>query len=102
MRLLGLLLDRLSNDLLGLSLDLGASLVIVGQVASLTHAHRVQKSIGMLTVESILVAPELSVARGAHVFSVMLSQGMRALGDGHDVSFLDIIAVIAAYGRLLR
>jgi hypothetical protein len=101
MRLLGLLLDRLSNDLLSLSLDLGASFVIVGQVTSLAHAHRVQESIGVLTVESVLISPELSVAGGAHVFSVMLPKGMRALGDGHDVGFLDIVAVIAAYGRLL-
>jgi hypothetical protein len=56
----------------------------------------------MLTVESVLIAPELSVAGGAHVLCVMLSQGVRALGDGHDVGFLDIVAVIAAYGRLLR
>jgi hypothetical protein len=55
----------------------------------------------VLTVESVLVAPELTVARRAHVLGIMLSGGVRALGDGHDVSFLNVVTVIATVGRLL-
>ena len=59
---LSLFLERLGLDLLSLSLDLGASLVVVGEVASLAHAHGVEQSVGVLTVERVLVAPELPVA----------------------------------------
>jgi hypothetical protein len=31
----------------------------------------------------------------------VLSKGVRALGDGHDIGFLNFIAVIAALGGLL-
>lgn len=75
-------------DLLGLSLDLGSSFVIVRQIASLAHTHRVEKTIVMLTFPSVLISSEFSVARWAHILSVMLSHGMRALSNHHDCGSL--------------
>ena len=57
--------------------------MIVGQVTSLTHAHRVELPVGVRTFGGILVPTKLSVTRGAHVFGVMLSVGMRALCNLH-------------------
>lgn len=77
--------------MLSLSLDLGSSLVVVTQVASLAHAHGVEQSVLVLTFSGVLVSAELSIARGAHVLSVVLSVGVRALGDGHHSSLLNFI-----------
>ena len=89
--LLGGLFEGFSLLLLSLSLDLGSSLVVIRQVAGLAHTHGVQKAVMMLTLPSILVSSELSVARRAHVFSVVLSVGVWALGDCHDSRSLIII-----------
>jgi hypothetical protein len=51
-----------SLELLSLSLDLGSSLVVVGKVAGLAHAHGVKQSVSVLTVESVLVTTKLAVA----------------------------------------
>lgn len=57
----------------------------------------------MLTVEGVLITTELAVARGAHVFGVMLSVHVRAFGDGHHVGLLKIVSSsCAAMGLLLR
>ena len=64
----------LSLDLLLLlSLHLGSLLMVVGEVASLAHALRVEKSVMVLTISSIVVSTKLSIAGGAHVLGVVLS-----------------------------
>ena len=60
---LGCLLQGLGLLLLGLSFDLGSSLVVVRQVAGLAHAHRVKEAVSVLAFRSELVPSELSVAR---------------------------------------
>ena len=57
----------------------------------MAHAHGVKQSISMRAVESVLVSPILSIARGAHVLGVMLSVDVWALGDGHHVGFLTFL-----------
>ena len=95
------LLKCLSLELLLLSLDLGSSLVVVAQVASLAHTHRVKKSVVMLAVKSILVSAELAVAGRTHVFGVVFTGGMRALSEGHYVRFLAFFTQLTAGGGLV-
>lgn len=45
----------------------------------------------MLTLPGVLVSAELSIARGAHVLSIVLSISVRALGDSHHSGSLVII-----------
>jgi hypothetical protein len=65
--------DTGSATLLGLAFSLhefsasNTYLVIIGQVASLTHAHRVQQTVSVLAIPGILVTPVLPVAARAHV-----------------------------------
>ena len=89
---LGTLLGCLGLELLGLSLDLGSSLVVVWEVAGLAHAHGVEQSVGVLAVEGVLVTTELAVARGAHVLGVVLSVHVRAFGDSHHVWLLKVVS----------
>lgn len=60
-----------------------ASLVVVGEVAGLTHPNRIVKSVGMLTVPSQLISAELTVARRTHILGVVLAMDVRALCDLH-------------------
>ena len=66
-----------------LAFRLGASLVVVGQVASLTHAHRVQLPVGVRALGGQLVPAVLPIAGRAHVLGVVLPVGVRTLGDLH-------------------
>lgn len=58
--------------------------VVVAQIASLAHTHRVQESILMRTLERKLIATVLPVARGAHVLGIVFPHSVRALRDLHD------------------
>lgn len=79
-RLLLLSLLALRSEL---SLDLGATLMVVGEVASLAHAHRVEQSISVTALGRVLVATELAVAGRAHVLGVVLAVRVRTFSDLH-------------------
>lgn len=66
-----------------LSLDLGSSLVVIGQIARLAHAHGVQLSVSMSTLGGVLISAVLSIARWTHVLGVVLAIGVRTLSDLH-------------------
>ena len=66
--------------------------MIVRKVASLTHALRVEQSVGVGTVVSILVPAELPVARATHVLGVVLAVHVRTLCDQHDVGLLGFLS----------
>lgn len=61
--------------------------MVVAQVTGLAHAHRVVQPVGVLAVPGMLVAPKLTVARGAHVLGVVLAVSVGALGDLHSACF---------------
>lgn len=71
-----------------LCLSLGASLVVVTQVACLAHANRVIQLISMLAIPGQLVSSKLSVAWRAHVFGIVLSVNMRALRNFHRITLV--------------
>jgi hypothetical protein len=68
--------------------------VVIGEVASLAHALGVKKSVMVLTVSSIVVSTELSIAGGAHVLGIVLSVWMWALSDLHNVVFNSTLFII--------
>ena len=78
------LLGKLESLLLFSPLDLGSSLVVIGEVAGLAHADGVVESIGVFALGGILLSTEFAVARRAHVLGVVLSVRVGALGDKHD------------------
>jgi membrane associated rhomboid family serine protease len=57
--------------------------VIVREVASLAHSHRVKQPFFVGAVPSILISPILSVAARAHVFGIMFSIYMGTFGNFH-------------------
>lgn len=63
---------------------LGSYLMIIGEVACLTHAHRVEESIVMWTVPRILIATILPVAARAHILRVVFSVHMWTLCYEHN------------------
>lgn len=54
-------------------LDLGAAHVIVGKVALLTHAHRVEEAVGMTALGSVDLTTKTFIAGSTHIFGVVLS-----------------------------
>ena len=94
-----LLLESLGLHLLGLSLDLGTSFVVVRQIACLAHSHTVEESISVFAVESVLIPSKLAVARGAHVLGVVLSMHVRAFGDCHNIRFEMVVTSRTAVRR---
>lgn len=59
--------------------------MIVGEVASLAHAHGVEHPVGVRTARGILASAVLTVAAGAHVLGIMFPVGVRAFCDKHDL-----------------
>ena len=57
--------------------------VVVKDVASLAHAHRVSLPLGVLALGSLSVPSVLPIASRTHVLSVVLSVNMDALRDFH-------------------
>jgi hypothetical protein len=57
--------------------------MIIAEITSLTHSHRVQLSIFVDAIPSILVAAILTVTGWAHVFCVVLALDVRAFWDFH-------------------
>jgi len=51
-------------------------LVVIRQVTSLTHAHRIQQSIRVGTVPSILVSSILSIAARTHILKGYAYKGL--------------------------
>lgn len=57
--------------------------MIIGEVASLAHAHGVQHSISVGAARRVLAPPVLTVAARAHVLCIVLSAGVGAACDEH-------------------
>lgn len=74
-----------------LCFSLSSSLVVVTQVASLTHADWVVQSFSVLAVPGQLVSSKLSVARRAHVFGIVLSVNMWALRNLHRITLVVLL-----------
>ena len=59
--------------------------VVIVQIATLAHSHRVKWPISVRAFSCKLISAVLSVARGAHVLGVVLSVHMRAGSDLHSI-----------------
>ena len=82
-----LVLDFSGLQLFLFPLNLGASHMVIREIALLAQAHGVEQSVSMATFSGIHLATEALVARSAHIFGIMLSVGVRTLGDRHAIIF---------------
>ena len=48
----------------------------------MAHAHRVEEPIGVSALGCIYLTAKALIARGTHVFGIVLPIGMGAVGDG--------------------
>jgi hypothetical protein len=48
----------------------------------LAHSHRVEGTIGMFTLCGVNLTAESFIARGTHVFGIVLPIGVWTVGDG--------------------
>ena len=74
-----LLFDYSGLLLFFLALYLGASDMVVGEIALLAHSHGVEEPVSMSTFRCVYLAAEALVARRTHVLGVVLPIGMGAV-----------------------
>jgi hypothetical protein len=82
-----LIFDFFGPLLLLLPLNLGASHMVIREIALLAQAHGVQQSVCVAAFRGVHLTTKTLVARSAHVFGIVLPVGVRTIGDAHAIVF---------------